>query len=64
MMTVEDCIFGHGNANGKREYLSTTVSIYALRVAVGSGPLKSILSRLCGFDEVSGLLRTIKLRLQ
>ena len=38
-------MFGHGNAKGICEYSSTTVSMYAFRDVVGSGPLKSILSR-------------------
>ena len=47
-------------AKGKREYSSTTVSMYAFRDVVGSGPLKSILSRSIGcvdFVSVPGVGR-------
>ena len=56
----DECMFGHGNAKGKREYSSTTVSMYALCDDVGSGPLKSILSRSIGwvaFIRVPGVGR-------
>ena len=48
LITVDECMFGHGNAKGKREYSSTTVSMYAFRDVVGSRLLKSIPSRSIG----------------
>ena len=48
-MTIDECIFGHGNANEKREYSSTTVSMYVLWDEVGSGPLKSMPSHSIGY---------------
>ncbi|KRX36017.1 hypothetical protein T05_181 [Trichinella murrelli] len=39
---------GQGNANGNREYSSTTVNMYRLLDVDGSGPLKSILNRSKG----------------
>ena len=47
-MTVKDNMFGHGNAKGKREYSSITVSKYVFRDVDLSGPLKSILRRSIG----------------
>ena len=47
-MTVDECIYEHGNANGKLEYSSTTVNTYALRDVVDSGPVKSKMSRFIG----------------
>jgi hypothetical protein len=56
-------MFGQGNANGKREYSSTTVNKYALRDAVGRGPFVMLLveapqsfHRLRSFDKNSSLL--------
>ena len=51
LITVDECMFGHGNAIGKREYSSTTVSMYVFRDVVGSGPLNSILSRTIGYVD-------------
>ena len=57
-ITVDECMFGHGNTKGKREYSSTTVSMYALCDVADSGPLKSILSHSIGcvdFISVPGV---------
>ena len=48
LITVLDSILGHEKAKGKREYSSTTVNMYLLRVLVGRGPLKSTFRRSKG----------------
>ena len=60
LITVDECMFGDCNVKGKREYSSTTVSMYVFRDVVDSGPLKSILSRSIGcvdFISVPGVGR-------
>ena len=55
-MTVDPNMSEQGMANGYREYSSTMVSMYLLRVDEGSGPLKSTLRRCMGLAAcINGL---------
>ena len=55
-------MFGQRNAKGKREYSSTTVSMYEFRDVVGSGPLiKSTFELHLGDPTHYGSLRGLML---